>query len=212
MKALIRGTTRVLAAIGVLVLSLLALTAGAVWLTIPSSRQSATIAGLSGPVGITLDADGVPRIQAATEADAAAALGFIHARDRMFQMELMRRAASGRLSEIAGTATLPIDRLMRTLGLRQHAVADYAALPAETREILEAYARGVNAWIELKGRFAAPEFLVLGAPDRWEAADSLLWAKTMGLWLSMNWREELARQLCSNSFGPSRRNTARPAP
>ena len=79
-------------------------------------------------------------------------------------MELMRRAASGRLSEIAGPATLPIDRMMRTLGLRQHAVADFATLPADTRAMLEAYARGVNAWIDLKGRFAAPEFLVLGAP------------------------------------------------
>ena len=82
---------------------------------------------------ITYDADWVPRIQAASETDAAAALGFLHARDRMFQMELMRRAASGRLSEIAGPATLPIDRMMRTLGLRQHAVADLATPAAPTR-------------------------------------------------------------------------------
>jgi penicillin amidase len=194
MKSVLRGITRVLAAIGVLVLLLAALVAGAIWLTIPGSRQTARVAGLSGPVGITYDADWVPRIQATSEQDAAAALGFLHARDRLFQMELMRRAASGRLSEIAGSATLPIDRLMRTLGLRQHAVADFAALPADTQEMLQAYARGVNAWIELKGRFAAPEFLVLGAPDAWEPADSLLWAKTMGLWLSMNWRQELSRQ------------------
>ena len=118
----------------------------------------------------------------------------LHARDRMFQMDLMRRAASGRLSEIAGPATLRIDRMMRTLGLRQRAVADLAALPADTDAMLEAYARGVNAWIELKGRFAAPEFLVLGTPERWQPTDSLLWAKTMGLWLSMNWRQELSRQ------------------
>src|SRR3978361_429765 len=86
-------------------------------------------------------------------ADAAAAMGFVHARDRMFQMELMRRAASGRLSEIAGPAALPIDRMMRTLGLRQHAIADFSTLPGDTRLILEAYARGVNSWIDLKGRF-----------------------------------------------------------
>jgi penicillin amidase len=194
MKRLLRGLTRVLAAIGVLILLLAALITGAVWLTIPGSRQTAQIPGISGPVDITYDADWVPRIRAATEPDAAAALGFVHARDRMFQMELMRRAASGRLSELAGPATLPIDRLMRTLGLRQHAVADLAALPPDTRTLLEAYARGVNAWIALKGRFAAPEFLVLGAPEPWQAADSLLWAETMGLYLSMNWRQELARQ------------------
>ncbi len=183
-----------LAVIGFVVLLLVALLAGALWLTMPGTRQEASIPALSGAVDITYDADWVPRIHAASEQDAAAALGFVHARDRMFQMELMRRAASGRLSEIAGSATLPIDRMMRTLGLRQHAVADLAALPADTRAMLEAYARGVNAWIDLKGRFAAPEFLPLGAPERWEAADSLLWAKTMGLWLSMNWRQEMSRQ------------------
>ena len=126
--------------------------------------------------------------------DAAAALGFVHARDRLFQMELMRRAASGRLSEIAGPATLALDRSMRTLGLRRRAVADYPALPAETRAMLEAYARGVNAWIAERGRFSAPEFLFLGAPEPWEPVDSLLWGQTMGLWLSLNWRTELSRQ------------------
>jgi penicillin G amidase len=189
-----RGLAKVLAAIGVIVLLLAALVVGAVWLTIPGARQVASIGGLSGPVDVTYDIDWVPRIRAGSEEDAATALGFLHARDRMFQMELMRRAASGRLSEVAGPATLPIDRMMRTLGLRQHATADFATLPADTQAVLAAYARGVNAWIDLKGRFAAPEFLVLGAPERWEPTDSLLWAKTMGLWLSMNWRQELARQ------------------
>ncbi len=128
---------------------------------------------------------------------------FIHARDRMFQMELTRRVASGRLSQIAGPATLGLDRLMRTLGLRQHAVADLAELPADTRAMLAAYARGVNAWIALKGRFAAPEFLVLGAPDPWQPTDSLLWAKTMGLWLSMNWRQEMSRQALAGTLAPA---------
>nr|WP_294523577.1 penicillin acylase family protein [uncultured Rhodopila sp.] len=194
MQSFIRGFARLLAALGVLVLLLAALVAGAVWLTIPGTGRTTRIPGLAAPVDIAFDADMVPRIRAGSEQDAAAALGFVHARDRMFQMELMRRAASGRLSEIAGTVTLPIDRLMRTLGLRQHAVADLAALPADTRAILDAYARGVNAYLALKGRFAAPEFLVLGPPEPWEPADSLLWAKTMGLWLSMNWRQELSRQ------------------
>jgi penicillin G amidase len=194
MTYLVRAFARVLAAIGVIVLLLAAVVLGAVWFTIPGTQQTASISGLSGPVDITYDADWVPRIRAGSELDAASALGFLHARDRMFQMELMRRAASGRLSEIAGPATLSMDRMIRTLGLRQHAVGDFSTLPAETRAMLEAYAHGVNAWIDLKGRFAAPEFLVLGSPERWEATDSLLWAKTMALWLSMNWRQELARQ------------------
>ncbi len=194
MTTLFRMLARLLAIIAVVVLMLAALAVGAVWLTIPNSQQTSTLPGLSGAVDITYDADMVPRIRAGSEVDAAAALGFLHARDRMFQMELMRRAASGQVSEIAGPVTLPLDRMMRTLGLRRHAIADFATLPAETRAMLEAYARGVNAWIDLKGRFAAPEFLPWGAPERWTATDCLLWAKTMGLWLSMNWRQELSRQ------------------
>jgi penicillin amidase len=203
MTPFLRRGARVLAAIGVLLLLLCVLVAGALWLTIPASRQAAAIPALSAPVDITLDQDGIPRIRAQTDQDAAAALGFLHARDRMFQMELMRRAASGRLSEIAGPATLPIDRMMRTLGLRRHAVADYATLPPDTQAMLQAYARGVNAWITLKGRFAAPEFLLLGAPEPWQPQDSLLWAKTMGLWLSMNWRQELARESLSGRLSPT---------
>ena len=73
-------------------------------------------------------------------------------------------------------------------------MADYPTLPAETRAMLEAYASGVNAWIAERGRFSAPEFLYLGAPEPWQPADSLLWGETMGLWLSLNWRTELSRQ------------------
>ena len=174
-------------------LLVVAAAAGALWMTLPSTHQTAQIPGLSAPVRIAFDPDGIPHIQAATERDAAAALGFAHARDRMFQMEMMRRAASGRLSELAGPATLPMDRATRTLGVARAAEADYAALPDDTKSMLQAYANGVNAWIAAKGRFAAPEFLVLGAPEPWSPSDSLLWAKTMGLYLSGNWRAELQR-------------------
>jgi penicillin amidase len=167
--------------------------AGLLWSTLPPASQEARIPGLSAPVSIGFDPDGIPHIRAANDLDAAAALGFVHARDRMFQMELMRRAASGRLSEIAGPATLSIDRMMRVLGLRRRAEADMALLPGDTRAVLDAYARGVNAWITLRGRRASPEFLLLGAPAPWTAVDSLLWGETMGLWLSGNWRTELSR-------------------
>ncbi|TDG16692.1 penicillin acylase family protein [Paracraurococcus ruber] len=167
--------------------------AGAVWWTLPASDAALRLPGLSSRVTVTLDQHGIPRIAAATEADAAMALGWVHARDRLFQMELLRRGASGRLSEIAGSATLRADRLTRTLGLARRAEADLAALPAEARALLEAYAAGVNAWIAARGRFAAPEFLVLGAPEPWRPEHSLLWAKVMGVWLSGNWRTELDR-------------------
>jgi len=194
MRTFIRSLVRVLAAIGILILLGVAAVAGALWNTLPSGDRTVHIAGLSAPVHVSFDSDGIPRIQAANLTDAAAALGFVHARDRMFQMDLMRRNAAGELSEIAGPATLPLDKLMRTLGLRQSALQDYDTLPPHVQKMLQAYADGVNAWIAARGRFASPEFLILGAPRKWTPVDSLLWAKTMGLWLSMNWRQELSCQ------------------
>ncbi len=184
---------RLIARLGALVLPLLAIAAYLVWHTLPDANLTTAIPGLTAPVDIGIDADGIPHIHALTEADAAAALGFLHARDRLLQMDLMRRAAAGTLSEIAGPATLPSDRLMRTLGLRRAAEADLATLPPEALHLLTAYARGVNAYIALRGRFAGLAFLALGRPAPWTPVDSLLWAKTMGLYLSGNWRTELAR-------------------
>jgi penicillin G amidase len=198
MRSFFRLLRRLLTALGVIVLLVVTVATGILWLTLPPRSQQARIAGLSGPVNIGFDRDGIPRIRAASATDAAAALGFVHARDRMFQMELMRRAASGRLSEIAGPATLGYDRTMRTLGLRRRAVEDYPTLPAETRAMLAAYARGVNAWIDSRGRFSSAEFLFVGTPEPWEPVDSLLWGETMGLWLSFNWRTELSRLSLAN--------------
>ena len=130
---------RMLRNVLILLLLIVGLAAGGsallLWSTLPPTSQEAHIPGLGAPVAIGFDADGIPRIQAANDTDAAAALGFVHARDRMFQMELMRRAASGRLSEIAGPATLPIDRMMRVLGLRRRAEADLPLLDADTRAV-----------------------------------------------------------------------------
>jgi penicillin amidase len=167
---------------------------GVLWLTVAPDNQTLRISGLSAPVEISYDGNGVPRIKAANERDAATAIGFVHARDRMFQMDLMRRAASGRLSELAGPATLGIDKQMRVFGLARLAEGDVEAQSPETRGLLEAYARGVNGWIAARGRFAAMEFLLLGAPEPWRPSDSLLWGRTMGLWLSSNYRTELSRQ------------------
>ncbi len=166
---------------------------GAVVLTLPRTNDTAEIPGLSAPVSVGFDSDGIARIRATTELDGAAAIGFVHARDRMFQMELMRRAAAGTISELAGPRALPLDRTMRVLGVRYRAEQELAALPADTRAMLDAYARGVNAWLAQHGRFSSLQSVVLGRPAPWSALDSLLWGKTLGLYLSGNWREELAR-------------------
>lgn len=193
MPRLLRWTLRLIAGLAVLVLVLAGAVAGLVWNSLPGGDHSAAIPGLAAPVAIEIDADSIPRIRAASMRDAAAALGYLHARERLFQMDLMRRAAAGEISEIAGPATLPLDRMMRVLGVRRSAAAVAAALDADTRAMLEAYASGVNAWMGARGRFAAAEFVVLGAPRPWTPTDSLLWAKTMGLYLSGNWRTELER-------------------
>lgn len=188
-----RPWRRLAAALLLLALALPALALGLLWWTLPGRETRLSLPGLSAPVEITLDGAGVPRIAAATERDAAMALGLLHARDRLFQMEAMRRGAEGRLAEIAGASALRLDRFSRLLGLRARAEADLAALDAGTRDLLAAYAAGVNAWIAARGRFAAPEFLLLGAPEPWEPVHSLLWGKVMGLWLSGNWRTEIER-------------------
>lgn len=177
----------------VFLLGLAGLLAGAAWWTLPASDAELRLPGLSARVIVTLDEQGIPRIAAQTEADAAMALGWLHARDRLFQMEMMRRGAAGRLSEVAGSATLRADRFVRTLGLARRAEEDLAGLSPEARALLDAYAAGVNAWIAAKDRFAAPEFIALGAPEPWRPEHSLLWAKVMGIWLSGNWRSEIDR-------------------
>jgi penicillin amidase len=197
-----RWIGRILLGLVALVLLGAGAVAGAIWWSLPSHDLQAQLPGLAAPVAITLDADGVPFISAQSEADAAAALGFMHARDRMFQMELMRRAASGRLSELVGPATLRLDRTMRTLGLRRRAETEAASLDPATKSLLEAYARGVNAWIARRGRFAAPEFIVLGAPEPWTTVDSLLWGKTMALYLAGDWRLKLERAKLAPRLSP----------
>ena len=207
MKAL----RRTLLGLGFLLLSAACVITGLLWWSLPSAHDIAAIPGLSAPVHIGLDEYGIPRIEAATALDGAAALGFVHARDRMFQMELTRRAASGRLSEITGSATLRFDRTMHTLGLRHRAETDLETLAPDTRAMLDAYARGVNAWITRHGRFAAPEFIALGPPEPWTPADSLLWGKTMALFLSGNWRQELVRAALMARLPPERVRALWPA-
>ena len=172
---------------------------GALCWSLPPTALQARLPNLDDAVRITFDADGIPLIRAGSDRDAAMALGFVHARDRMFQMDLTRRVASGRLAEVAGAPALPLDRSMRMLGLRRRAMQDLDGLTSDTRAMLDAYAAGVNAWLSRRGRFAAPEFVVLGQPEAWSASDCLLWGKTMALYLSGNWRTEVARAALTRS-------------
>jgi penicillin amidase len=166
--------------------------------TVPSPSGTLAIAGLSAPVEVVRDREGVPHIFARTADDLYTALGFVHAQDRLWQMELQRRTGQGRLSEVFGERTFRADVFLRTLDLYGHAERSLAALPAEARSALEAYARGVNAyltrrlgWLEPR---LPPEFLLLQhRPEPWRAADSTVIVKLMALQLSMNLNHEILR-------------------
>lgn len=204
MRAIFRFLGRLAGFVLVLAVLGLCFAVALVYLALPDAREELAIPTLSAPVSITLDAHGIPRIAARTERDAAVALGWLHARDRMFQMEAMRRGAEGRLAEIAGPAALRLDRFSRTLGLAQRARADLDAMAPEARDLLEAYAEGVNARLAVRGRMIAPEFLVLGEPEPWKPEHSLLWGKVMGLWLSGNWRRDIERARLAGLLPPER--------
>ena len=194
MRRTLRWTGRTLLALTAL--ALLAALVFVVWIgtSLPQLDGERTLAGLAAPVSVARDPHGIPHIRAESWIDAHRALGYVHAQDRLFQMMAMRRAASGRLAEVAGSRALPLDRAMRTFGLRELADADAAALPAEVRALFDAYAEGVNAFLESHAGALPPEFLAVPeAPAPWQAADSLLWLKVMGLWLTADWNAELTR-------------------
>lgn len=204
MSLILRWSGRAAAGLILLALAAAILLWVAVWWTLPGRAGRLVLPGLTASVDVAFDARGIPHVTAASDTDAWTALGWLHARDRMFQMEAMRRGAAGRLAELTGAPALRLDRYMRVLGLVPRAEADLATLPPTARRSLEAYAAGVNAWIAARGRFAGPEFVLLGAPEPWRPVDSLLWGKVMGLWLSGNWRTELDRARLGTVLPPDR--------
>ncbi len=204
MRATFRFLGRLLGFVFILALLGVSFAVALVYLALPDAREELAIPSLRAPVTISLDSHGIPRIAAQSERDAAVALGWLHARDRMFQMDMMRRGAEGRLAEIAGPSALRLDRFSRTLGLAARARADLDALTPEARDLLDAYAEGVNARLAIRGRLAAPEFLVLGEPEPWKPEHSLLWGKVMGLWLSGSWRRDVERARLAGLIPPER--------
>lgn len=174
----------------------LAVAGGWFWLrgSLPPLAGELRLPGLQAPVTIVRDAAAVPHIRAASVRDAWFALGVVHAQDRLWQMEMSRRIAGGRVAEALGPPALDTDRLLRTLGLARVAERNYRNLDDESRAVLDAYAAGVNAWIDAHGGPLPPEFLLTGVrPEAWRPADSLAWLKVMALDLGSNWSGELSR-------------------
>ncbi|MFZ3340973.1 MAG: penicillin acylase family protein [Terriglobales bacterium] len=161
------GLARMVFAIILLAVILLACVAAWAWWMgrsgLPQVDGSTVVLGLSAKVRVVRDQQGVPTIEAATLEDLFFAQGYVTAQDRLWQMDVMRRAAAGELSEIVGEATLKIDRTQRILGLRAVAEAGAKNVTGRDRTYLEAYARGVNAFISAQGDRLPLEFRVMCA-------------------------------------------------
>src|ERR1700733_11029671 len=142
---------------------------------LPQVDGSIAVPGLSSKVRVVRDEQGVPTIEAATLEDLFFAQGYVTAQDRIWQMDMMRRAAAGELSEVIGAATVKMDREERILGLRQAAEAAEKSISARDRVFFGAYARGVNAFIESHRDRLSLEFrLMKYTPRPWTVIDSML--------------------------------------
>ncbi|MFU8831788.1 MAG: penicillin acylase family protein, partial [Wenzhouxiangella sp.] len=163
----------------------------------------ANLGALEASVEILFDDRGIPRIYAETDADALAALGWLHAGERLFQMELIRRVARGELSELVGEAALEMDILHRAIGFARRIEQDTPQLAPRTLALTEAYVAGINAWIDQAERLP-PEFILMRQhPEPWRVEDVLLvayyqtfYTTTLVQRLSDAWREIVAH------FGP----------
>ncbi|MGH2900464.1 MAG: penicillin acylase family protein, partial [Solirubrobacteraceae bacterium] len=161
----------------------------------PPARGSLTGArGLVAAARVVRDPFGVPHVEAENLADAYFALGFAHAQDRLWQMELLRRSARGRLAELFGPRALAQDRLARTLGFAESARLESATLDRATRAALESYSAGVNAWLaEITGNRAARPFEL-----RWLAIDPAPWTPEDSLAIARLRAWDLGRSLSAS--------------
>ncbi len=170
---------------------------------LPDVRSAVRLPGLGARAEVWRDPEGVPHVRAASARDAFLAQGFVHAQDRLWHLEYDRRRAYGRWAELAGPSGLAQDVQMRRFGLEASARADYAAVDAEARAMLDAYAAGVNAFLRTT-RALPIELGLLGVrPEPWQPWDSLAVFKVrhvlMGVWQTKAWRARLLRHL-----GPAR--------
>lgn len=159
--------------------------------------------GLEQPVEIRRDRHGIPHIYAQNRADLFRAQGFAHAQDRLWQMEQNRRIARGALAEVFGEAALEADRFSRIVGFWRAAQAELETLDAETRQALDWYAEGVNAYIAARPNRLGAEFNLLRVqPEPWHALDTLGYAKVMAWALAINWESEITRLRLLDGLDP----------
>ncbi|MGA2383789.1 MAG: penicillin acylase family protein [Gemmatimonadales bacterium] len=199
-----KTAVRVGAVLAVVVLALLA--GVTTWLnrSIPPLRGQESAAGLGAPVEVLWDSLGVPHITAASDSDALEALGYLHARDRLWEMETLRRAAEGRLAEILGPAAVDADRYLRSLDIPYAALRCERAMAPQTRGLAIAYVRGINRWIAAHSRPLGPEFQLLRfTPEPW-TVNQLFEVGRLMAWDLVNAGGELELARAEVKLGPER--------
>ena len=200
-------------AVFVLVVVVLAAVGWLFWRAMPDYAGTASLPGLSAETRVWRDDYGVPHIFSPTMNDAMRALGWLHASERLYQMEIQRRVGQGRIAEIAGPDLIGVDRFIRTLGFYRLAESSFAALSPFAQARLQAYADGVNAFLDTHVDRLPPEFMILGdRPEPWKPADSLVWGKLMALQLSHNYKFEVMRAELSRKLSPEQASWLFPMP
>jgi penicillin G amidase len=167
----------------------------------PTTQGELALPGLDAPVEVLRDEHGIPTIVAATSDDLFLVQGYVHAQDRFWEMDFRRHVTAGRLSELFGASQVETDAFVRTLGWRRVAEAELDLLEDDTLAMLEAYAAGVNAWLDGRsGSRLSFEHALLPltgprgyAPEPWTPADSVAWLKAMAWDLRSNLEDELLR-------------------
>ncbi|MGP4010935.1 penicillin acylase family protein [Streptomyces sp. 4N124] len=175
----------------------------------PQTKGSISLDGLSAPVDVKRDGNGIPQIYASSDEDLFMAQGYVQAQDRFYEMDVRRHMTSGRLSEMFGKDQVDNDEFLRTLGWDRVAKEEYdTKLSPATKKYLQAYAKGVNAYLEGKeGKEISLEYAALGfsndyKPEAWTPVDSVAWLKAMAWDLRGNMQDEIDRALMTSRLGP----------
>ncbi|MEE1759598.1 penicillin acylase family protein [Streptomyces sp. SP18BB07] len=175
----------------------------------PQTKGSITLDGLTGPVDVKRDGYGIPQIYASSDEDLFMAQGYVQAQDRFYEMDVRRHMTAGRLSEMFGEGQVDNDEFLRTLGWHRIAEEEYKkTLSAGTKKYLDAYAKGVNAYLAGKdGDEISVEYAALGfandyKPEEWTPVDSIAWLKAMAWDLRGNMQDEIDRALMTSRLGP----------
>ncbi|MSQ14903.1 MAG: penicillin acylase family protein [Dehalococcoidia bacterium] len=178
--------------------------ASAMWKRpLPKTRGKVRLPGLIESVEVVRDVWGVPHIFAHTFPDLMTAQGYVHAQDRLWQMDLSRRIATGALSEVFGIRTIDTDKFLRLIGINRAAKLEETMLEEAERSALQAYCDGINHFIKTNGTRLPIEYLLLKtSPKLWAVTDCLAWAKLMAWSISVNWDGELVRERLTAAVGP----------